>query len=210
MEMPKINKEYIQDAQKFEEFKETLLEQKRDEYLTENLLLEPYHVKFKSTPKSKERHQNKFILSSEPSQKVWYTSLKSGKQLKIKKKIELIEPFLELEIRRASLKFAQLRQESERIDISEEIWNYTKGFIKDISDKYWNKFGRHLPRLKIEFIDESIEFRWIKNNSRLVLSFTDYFDDIIVYVKISKGQYFSESVSRSEIEDWVFFWLNRI
>lgn len=195
-----LNKGYIQEAQKLEEFKEAFLNQKKDEHLGEILLLEkPYQTQLE-----------KFFLTSAPSKKGLYKFMLSRKSLKIVKTIELIEPVLELEINRASLKLAQLRDELECVDISGEIWNYTKSFIRDISDKFWNKFGRHLPKPKFEFIDESIEIRWIRSNCKFVLSITDYFDDIIVYVKPSKGQYFSQPVSKNEIGDWVFFWLKQI
>lgn len=214
MGMSKISKEYIQDAQKFEEFKETFLEQKRYEYLKEILSLGKTHQKvlekFFSASIPSERSVKEFILTSVSSKKEFFKFLQSRKSLKIVKKIELFKPVLELEINKASLKLVQLRDEFGGVDISEEIWNYTKQFIREISEKFWNKFGRQLPKPKFDFIDESTEIRWIRNNSKLVLSITEYFDDIVVYVKIDKGQYFSQPVPKSEIEDWVFFWLNQI
>ena len=175
--MSKISKGYIQDAQKFEEFKETFLDQKHLENLKEILSLGKRHQK------TLEEH----FSSSVRSKKEFFKFLQARKFLKIVKKIELFEPVLELEIDKAALKLAQLRYEFECVDISEEIWNYTKQFIRDISEKFWTKFGRHLPKPKFEFIDESTEIRWIRNNSKLVLSITEYFDDIILFWR--KGKY---------------------
>ena len=190
---PKIN-DYIQKTQKFEDFKDTFLEQKKDVYLPDRLI-----EVFMST--SKERLVKKFISTTVTRLLQSSISLKNVKN---------IEPVLELEINRASLKLKQLRDDFESVDISEGIWNYSKSFIRDISEKFWIKFGKHLPKPKFEFIDESIEIRWVRSNSKLILSITDYFDDIIIYFKTGKGQYISIPVPRREIEDWVFLWLNQI
>ena len=226
--MSKINKMYIQNAQKLDELKDTFLTQKKDQYI-ENILssvdLDQKQLnKFisTSTPSKKlikhyissivssEKLINEIISTSVSPKRVFYKFLQSSSPLRIVKTIELIEPAFNLEIIRASEKLVQLRDEFECVDISEEIWNYTKNFIQDISEEFWNKSGRHLPTPKFEFIDESIEIRWIRSDTKLVLSITDYFDDIIVYVKTSKGQYLSQPVPKSEIRDWVFFWLNQI
>lgn len=222
-----FSKLYTQDAQKIEELKETFLKQK-EEYIEDDFSLEDLdQIQLKktisnsipskslikeyfSTNLQSERLIKRSILTSIPPKKIFYKFLQSRNPIKIVKTIELIQPVLELEINRASIKFEQLRDEIECVDISEEIWNYTKSFIQNISEKFLNKSGRHMPVPKFEFIDESVEIRWIKGESKLVLSITDYFDDIIVYVKTSEGQYLSQPVPKSEIRDWVFFWLNQI
>jgi len=116
---------------------------------------------------------------------------------------------IELEIGKASSFLESLGNDNRYFDISEEIWNYSKDLLKQISQRFWIKFRKEIPIPKIDFIEESIEIRWLKDKFKLILSITDYFNDIVIYVRTRNGQYLSEPVPRDEIFNWVLFWLNQ-
>jgi len=190
----KASKGYIQYAQKIEDCKNAFLNRREEEFLdytTRRLHIVTSDLFFSTIPQPR---------------KFEYYYFPESKNVKIVEQLDLIEPKLELEIKKASLKLRELRND---VDISEDIWNYTTTLIREISEKFWSNFGKHIPKPKIEFIDESIEIRWIRDDRKFILSITDYIEDIIVYVKTSKGQYLSHHVPKDEIEDWVLFWLKQ-
>lgn len=124
-------------------------------------------------------------------------------------KLSLSNIEIELEIDKASSFLENLGNDNRYFDISEEIWNYSKDLLRKISQRFWIKLRKKIPIPKINFIEESIEIRWIKDKFKLILSITDYLNDIIIYVRTRNGQYLSEPVPRDEIINWVLFWLNQ-
>ena len=190
--MSKTEKTYIQGSKKIEEIQDAfLLKKERD-------LKEIFSWK---------------------SQKISLDNLISKEEvLRLEGWIKILEPIeliksnseLELEIERSSLRLNKMKDVHNCVDISDEVWNFSKHLLQDISKKFLIKSQKEMPIPKIKFIEESIEFRWIKDKFKLILSITDYFDNIIIYVKTRNGQYLSEPVSRDDVINWVLFWLDQL
>ncbi len=185
-----INKSYIQDSQRFEE--------KQDAFLKIEDLKETFGKK------TQQISLNKFIPKME--------ALPLKRMNKLLESLELIKfnSKLEIEIEKSSLRLDKMKEVYNCVDISEETWNFSKNLLQKISKKFLVKLRKEIPIPKINFIEESIEIRWIKDKFKLILSITDYFSDIIIYVKTRNGQYLSEPVPRDDIFNWVLFWLNQI
>ena len=67
-----------------------------------------------------------------------------------------------------------------------------------------------MPKPRFNFIEDSVEIRWEVNDFKMVLSSTDYIEDIAVYVKTSAGQYISGTVQKEKVVKWVLFWLKQV
>lgn len=197
----KITKPYIQNLENLKEIRKKYFKQEKEEDLEERFVNKPSDIFYRALLLKKESEQ--FIKE----EKILFTN----KEYRLAKSIELIVPDLkfELEIENASLKLHRLREEYNSVDISEEIWDYTKTLLRKVSKKFREKDNKKIPIPKFNFIEESTEIRWIKDEFKLVLSLTDYIDDIVVYVRTRKGQYFSEPVPKNKIVKWVLFWLDR-
>ena len=82
--------------------------------------------------------------------------------------------------------------------------------MKEITLNYWEKYRRKIPIPKLNFIEECIEIRWKVNESKLILSITDYIKDIAVYSKTKTGQYINGTIKKDDIVNWVSLWLKKI
>lgn len=190
--MSKTYKFYKQGLNKIEEIQDAFLQKKKEKDLKQFFGRGPQIKSF-----------DIFNLKSKV--------LVSEVLIKIMESLELLEfnSELESEIERSSLRLDKMKEEFNCVDISEEAWTFSKKLLLKISKKYWIKSQKEIPIPKIDFIDESIEFRWIKDKFKLILSITDYFDDIVIYVKTRNGHFLSEPVPRDNIIDWVLFWLDQ-
>lgn len=114
------------------------------------------------------------------------------------------------EINDASLYLENYRRNNECVNISEEIWNYSKNLLKDIFIHYSKKYPLGFQVPKIVFIDDSILIRWENKNSKLILSLSDHTSAIAVNIKDKNGQYITGYIHKNEIIDWVTFWLRKL
>ena len=102
------------------------------------------------------------------------------------------------------------RKNNECVNISEEVWNYSKQLLKDIFINFSvkNPLGFQVP--KFVFIDDSILIRWEKKSYKLILSLSDHASAIAVNLKDKNGQYITGYIHKNEIVDWVTFWLRKL
>lgn len=124
---------------------------------------------------------------------------------------EYIEVSIELEneVGEASNHLEKLRNEIDCLDISEEIWSYSKELLQEISYHYWSEYHKMIPIPKIIFIDGSIEIRWETDRFKLIISITDYIDDIVIFLKDKRGSLIRGGVHKERIVDSVIFWIKQ-
>ncbi len=117
---------------------------------------------------------------------------------------------IEEEINVSSLYLENYRRDNECVNISEDIWNYSKHLLKDIFINFSNEnpLGFQVP--KFVFIDDSILIRWENKDSKLILSLSDHTSAIAVNLKDKNGQYITGYIHKNEIIDWVTFWLRKL
>lgn len=112
-------------------------------------------------------------------------------------------------INQADQYFTRIKR-NDNFDIPEETWKRTKGFLLKISKEFWKTHKKPIPPPKISFIEESIELRWERVDIKIILSFTSYFDDNILYIKKHKDQYINKSVPKNEISKHLVYWVNQL
>ena len=117
---------------------------------------------------------------------------------------------ISVEINEAFLHLENTKRTSTLLDISEGVWNYSKELLNQISREFWFTFRKKMPKPRFNFIEDSVEIRWEVNDFKMVLSSTDYIEDIAVYVKTSAGQYISGTVQKEKVVKWVLFWLEQV
>ena len=183
--MPRIDKPYIQRPKIIEEIQESFLKQEE-----EKNLIDAYNKKPRISYQS--------FLSKEET-----THL--NKTVRIIKLLGLIgpNPEIEIEIEEASLHLEKIRKQNVCIDISEDLLIYSQTLLRNISKRYRFNFGKTLLKPKINFIDDSIEIRWIKENFKLILSISDDIKDIVINTRNKSGRYFNGTVPKKEIVNWV-------
>jgi len=183
--MSNIDKSYIQCSKYNEEIQDTFLKQEKGKN---------YKALFSKKPQIS---FSNYLIKEE--------TLQSNKWITISKSLELLEPNLETEseIKEASLYLEEMKKENRIIEFSENIWNYSKNLLLDISKRYWNQLGKTLPKPKFNFIDEHVEIRWVLKDFKLILSISDEIDDIVIYSKTKSGRYINGTIPKNEILDWV-------
>ena len=125
--------------------------------------------------------------------------------LKEKEPLGSIEPNpeIELEINEASSHLEEMRKKNGCIDFSEDLWIYSQDLLRNISKRYYNKLGKKLSKPKFNFIDDSVEIRWTKDDFKLILSISDDINDIVIYTRNKSGRYINGTIPKEEIINWV-------
>lgn len=183
--MPRIDKSYIQRPKIIEEIQESFLKKKEEKNL-KNIFNKKPRISYDS-----------FLL------KKGTTHL--NKTNRIIKLLGLFEPNpeIEIEIKESSLHLEEIRKQNVCIDISEDLSIYSQNLLRNISKRYRNNYGKTILKPKLNFIDDSIEIRWIKDDFKLILSISDDIDDIVIYTRNKSGRYINGTVPKKEIINWV-------
>ncbi len=116
---------------------------------------------------------------------------------------------MEFEINQATIRLENLKENIECVEISEEIWNYSKKILRNIYNQYLFRYNLKIPTPKIIFVEDSIEIEWESDSFKLILRISDFIQDISIYSRDKKGPPINGNVRKERIIDWVIFWLEQ-